>query len=290
MARQWYEKAGSAIGGGLKEGGKFLGDLVTGGAISQAESVRKGAKEQRKYLTKADEERAKALAQQEQYLGEAYSPEALERLRAGYTGAMSEYDPYATRGQEAFGTLASLAGQQISPMGAVDVTQDPGYQFRMQQGMDALEAQNRARGRSLGGAAQKELLRYGQDLASQEYGSAYARKQSEYDRMRQNLQDRYNRLQGIAGFGERATGERAGLRERGAGAESLFGRQRGTTFADLYGGYGSEQAQSQLQRGDISAGRARGMAEARGQGIKSLMDLAKEGAKALIKTPTGGAI
>lgn len=55
------------------------------------------------------------------------------------------------------------------------VTDDPGYQFRLRQGVGALDASAAARGNLLSGAAQKGLLRYGQELGSQEYEAAYGR-------------------------------------------------------------------------------------------------------------------
>lgn len=45
----------------------------------------------------------------------------------------------------------------------------PGYQFRVAEGVKALERGAAARGGLLSGAQQKALTRYGQDVASQEY-------------------------------------------------------------------------------------------------------------------------
>lgn len=68
------------------------------------------------------------------------------------------------------------------------VTDDPGYKFRLSQGQEALDASAAARGGLSSGAAQKALMRYGQDLGSQEYGAAYGRswqqQQEQYERSR----------------------------------------------------------------------------------------------------------
>jgi hypothetical protein len=52
---------------------------------------------------------------------------------------------------------------------------DPGYQFRMQEGQKAIEGSAAARGTQLSGATMKALAKYGQNLASDEYGKAYDR-------------------------------------------------------------------------------------------------------------------
>ena len=94
---------------------------------------------------------------------------------------------------------------------------DPSYQFRKQQGMDGLQSSAAASGSLLSGAALKSLNRYNSDLASQEYGNAWARDQGE----KQNLfgvlsgnrsQDyqlfsnedarQYNQLANMAGVGQ----------------------------------------------------------------------------------------
>lgn len=55
---------------------------------------------------------------------------------------------------------------------------DPGYAFRMSEGMKALERSAAARGGLLSGASLKGIQRYGQDLASQEYTNAFNRFQA----------------------------------------------------------------------------------------------------------------
>lgn len=52
---------------------------------------------------------------------------------------------------------------------------DPGYQFRMKSGQNALESSAAARGNLNSGATLKALQRYGQDFGSNEYQNAYGR-------------------------------------------------------------------------------------------------------------------
>jgi hypothetical protein len=81
---------------------------------------------------------------------------------------------------------------------AADFVKDPGYQFRMDQGQQALERSAAARGGILNGGTLKALDRYGQDYASGEYSSAYSRFNADRDR-------RFGRLSQIAGIGKTAT-------------------------------------------------------------------------------------
>lgn len=73
----------------------------------------------------------------------------------------------------------------------VNLEQDPGYKFRMSQGIDALDASAAARGRLLSGAQQKALNQYGQDVGSQEYGNAYARYSDKYNKDYARYADQY---------------------------------------------------------------------------------------------------
>jgi hypothetical protein len=65
---------------------------------------------------------------------------------------------------------------------------DPSYRFRLGEGMKALERTASARGGLISGGALKAAQRYGQEFASNEFGNAY------------------NRLAGLAGVGQTATG------------------------------------------------------------------------------------
>lgn len=57
--------------------------------------------------------------------------------------------------------------------------QDPGYQFRLSEGMKGLERSAASRGGLLSGGTLKGIQRYGQDMASQEYQNAFNRYQAE---------------------------------------------------------------------------------------------------------------
>ena len=58
-----------------------------------------------------------------------------------------------------------------------DYQQDPGYAFRLSEGMKALERSAAARGGLLSGSTMKGVQRFGQNLASEEYQNAFNRYQ-----------------------------------------------------------------------------------------------------------------
>lgn len=76
--------------------------------------------------------------------------------------------------------------QQDQKDAAAKFQTDPGYEFRLQQGTNALSRSASARGMSLSGAQAKGLNDYGQGMGSAEYGNYF------------------NRLMGVSGLGENA--------------------------------------------------------------------------------------
>lgn len=79
-----------------------------------------------------------------------------------------------------------------------DMQRDPGYDFRLSEGLKGINSSAAARGGALSGGALKALTEYGQGMASQEYGNAYNRYNADLDR-------RYNRLASLAGVGQTVT-------------------------------------------------------------------------------------
>lgn len=93
------------------------------------------------------------------------------------------YDPYSQFGLESTNRLATLmglrpgegAGSLMRQPTAAELEMDPGYAFREQQGMQAVNRSAAAQAGLQSGSALKAAQRFGQDLASQEYGNAYNR-------------------------------------------------------------------------------------------------------------------
>jgi hypothetical protein len=78
---------------------------------------------------------------------------------------------------------------------AQDFQADPGYAFRMSEGMKALESSAAARGGLLSGSTLKGTQRFGQDLASQEYQNAFNRFQANRASQGQEYGNAFNRFQ-----------------------------------------------------------------------------------------------
>ena len=108
-----------------------------------------------------------------------YVPPAPFRPPA-YEGAVPfAHDPYAA--------ATPFAGPT-----AADMTADPGYQFRLRQGQEALERSGAARGVTNTGGTLRDILDYGQQAASQEYGNVFGRQRDVYDL---NERNRFNAYQ-----------------------------------------------------------------------------------------------
>jgi len=132
-------------------------------------------------------------------------------------------EPFRKAGEEALNKLIPLSSN-YTPFGMNQFQQDPGYAFRLSEGMKALDRTAAARGGLLSGATLKGAQRYGQDLGSQEYQNAFNRYQIE-----RNAQ--LNPLQSLAGLGQTATNTLTGA----AG-------QMGQNYATGYGNVANARA------------------------------------------------
>jgi hypothetical protein len=109
--------------------------------------------------------------------------EAQRQGAAALEKGAAAYDPYSQFGLESTNRLAALmglrpgegAGSLMRQPTAAELEMDPGYAFREQQGMQAINRSAAANAGLQSGAALKAAQRFGQDLASQEYGNAYNR-------------------------------------------------------------------------------------------------------------------
>jgi hypothetical protein len=101
------------------------------------------------------------------------------------------------------GLTPGAGGKYARDFSMADFQQDPGYAFRLSEGMKALDRTAAARGGMLSGAALRGATRYGQDMASQEYTNAFNRYQT-------NRANQLNPLQSLMGAGQTAAGNVAG--------------------------------------------------------------------------------
>lgn len=121
----------------------------------------------------------------------------------------------------------------VKPFGMADFQADPGYQFRLNEGENAILNKRSALGGVMSGGTLKDLANYGQGMASQEYGNAYNR----YVGNQNNI---YNRLNSLSATGVNAAGSIAGL---GAGtANQVSANQLGAGNAQAAGIVGGANA------------------------------------------------
>ena len=199
-------------------------------------------------------------------LGQQYfaqgSNQAAGAYGQGMQGAQSQLSrlqgmggPQAYDVQGQFGSQLGQLQQQQNQLGNVNAQaqMDPGMQFRQEQGEQALERAQAARGGRSGGRALKELMQYNQGLASQEYGAAH-------NRAMQAQQAGFGQQQAIAGMGLQAMTNQAGR----ADAMGMYGQQRqdqlgqmqaqnqmayGSQLGSLYANTGAQQAGLAANRG-----------------------------------------
>jgi hypothetical protein len=134
----------------------------------------------------------------------------------------------------------ALAGyetaSQYTPFGMEQFEADPGYDFRFKEGLKALERSASARGILQSGGTLKDITRFGQDAASQEYENAF----------RRYLAERQARLQPLE--------YRIGLGQSAASGQAANVGSTAGTVGNLMIGAGDIRAQNAMTQGNIMAG------------------------------------
>ena len=175
----------------------------------------------------------------------AAGQKALDLQNQEYQQQRQDLAPWVATGSQANTTLSGLtstpgqgllAGYQgfTAPTGVTEQN-DPGYQFRAQQGQKAIQGSAAANGTLLNGSTLKDLASYQQGLASQEYGNVYSRALSDWQNNMQNFytgqNNTFNRLSSVSSQGQNAA----------AGQANAAG-QYGTNAANTITGIGNVQA------------------------------------------------
>lgn len=112
-----------------------------------------------------------------------------------YNQQREDLEPWRQAGIGSLSQMQNPEFQQDFKMS--DFEKDPGYQFRMDEGQKALERSAAARGGLNSTGTLRNLTRYSQGVASDEYNNAYNRFNADRDR-------RFNRLASLAGVGQTA--------------------------------------------------------------------------------------
>ena len=139
--------------------------------------------------------------------------------------------PSAAQHRYTPGAVPTLSGKEL-------LANDPGVQFRMDEGRKALEASAAARGGLLSGPTLAALQRQGQELSSQEYGNAWNRASQQAQ-----LREQWGQAASTMGW-QQAEGE-ARLREQ----VNQIASQQGWTQAQAAAAFREGLAQQSSQQG-----------------------------------------
>lgn len=188
----------------------------------------------------------------------------------------ADYSPFLNTGTSANnqlgysmgfgGTGTGEAGYLSKPFTMADYQADPGYDFRVKEGMKALDRVNAAKGKYFSGQAIKGLTDYNQESASQEYQNAY-------DRYRSNQSDFYSRLTGIADRGMNAAG---GIANSGAQTQAQLnnaGQNKVNQVNDNIIGAGNARAAGTIGQGQAWVTGLNGVGNAISQYAASASDI-----------------
>jgi len=188
---------------------------------------------------------------------------ALSDREAQYADQISGIDPIIQAGQTATSGLASLDAD--NPWNRQQFMDDEGYQFRMAEGQKALERGAASRGMLLSGRQFKELERFAQGTASDEYAAAFDRYSKNRESRRLTLSDLADRgLQGAQlkiGAGIDYTGAE---RDRSSAISTISGQRQQAIqdLAILRAGYAGANASGLNNIGNVRIGQGNAAAAA----------------------------
>lgn len=187
-------------------GGSLIGAVVQSDASRRAADVQRdaanAANDTQRYMY--DQNRKDMTPWRDSGLG------ALQMLNQGMgiqSGGAQSGTPYGIGGKHGMddGRVSTMpmgskygGGDLNRSFSMSDFQKDPGFDFRLSEGNKALERAAAARGINISGRTMKDLSRYGQEFASNEYQRAY-------DRFNADQSNRFNRLASMAGVGQAAT-------------------------------------------------------------------------------------
>ena len=194
----------------------ITGAAAIGSAAAGIFGANKAADSQKKASKKAAKLQKEALAQQ-----------------------LALTKPYVEAGKNALAEYQKMA--PYKDFGMAEFQADPGYNFRMAEGIKALERSAAARGLLQSGGTLKGIQQYGQNLASSEYEHAFSR----YLSQREARLDPYRYL-------------------------SSQGQAAAVGQAANVGSTGAALAEIAAQRGNIQAAQAAGTAGAIGNAFSSI--------------------
>lgn len=164
------------------------------GANKSAKVTSSAAKSAATASAEAAERAAKATASATKY--------AANLQLKQYNQIRSDNKPWLTQGTNAINVLGPevINGTLNRPFTLNDFEADPGYGFRVSEGVSALDNSAASKGALLSGNQLKAISNYGQNTASAEYQNAYSRFVAQQTQ-------RYNQLSGVSTSGQNAANQ-----------------------------------------------------------------------------------
>lgn len=145
----------------------------------------------------------------------------VDEQRRQYDTTRADFAPWRQAGSGALDMLSRAYGIGGQAPDMTAFTASPGYQFRFNEGLRGIDRGAAARGLLHSGAAVKAEQRFGEGLAASEFG------------------DWWNRLSGIAGVGQAATGATSAAGQNSANNITNAYTQMGNARASSYANTGS---------------------------------------------------
>lgn len=204
-------------------GGAMGASSASKAARTQADAARYAADQQRAMFD---------IVNAQQAAGRGAGYQAFGQIRSMLPGQYTTYDETGKPTGTAMGS--DYLTRQFTPQDFMQ-NMDPGYQFRLQQGLSQAQNQANQTGGLIGGNAMRGLQDYAQGLASTEYGNAFNRFQAQ----RSNI---YNTLASIAGLGQASQGQANQLAQNYMNAQT--GLTTGGAAATAAGQIGAANALS----------------------------------------------
>lgn len=214
---------------------------IVGGAIIGGIATKKGADAQAEASAQASDAQLQATRENIEFQKEVFEQQREDQA------------PWRQAGIQALGKLERGVQDGTFDPSRFQFQKDPGYQFRLQEGINALDYSAAARGRLQSGAQARATTRYASGLASQEYQNAWNRNAS-------SKSQNFNQLASLAGVGQ--TANQAVNQARSNMAANVG---QATTQA------GNAIAQNAMNQGAARSSAYQGYAQSANQGIQNYL-------------------
>jgi hypothetical protein len=196
---------------------------------------------------------------------------AVDTGQAGVTSAVdkaqADYQPYIDAGTGSLNDLRSLASAPAPKFSfnAQDYQQDPGYQFTLQQGQDAIQRAAASKGKLFSGSTLKSLANYTTGTSNQYFNDAFQRANTTFNTNQQAALSRVGTLRDLATLGYSGSAASANAGVQGGEFNAGLGMSGNQTIVNALTNKGNAQAAGTI-------GGTNSWLSALGQGTNSLTD------------------